>query len=491
MNPFHLRKSLALAILLASPLPADEAPRSPAPPMPPDLPRRVLEITEAILANHVEPPARQQMIVDGLRAMRLAAHQPVPPDLARRASAVVTPEQVAGLVAEVWPKETVGKASVDAIAEAMLDGLLESVPGRAERITAKEARVVEQMAGNRYVGIHVALGWLDGQEFPSFQEVFPGGPADRAGIRKNDLLLEVDGVATKGTSLRAVIDRLRGDEGTSVTVKVRGPKEEKPRTLTMVRGQLPRETITGRRKQPSGEWEFRIEGPGAIGYLKVEEVVASTPHELRKLARKMEDQGLRALVLDLRSTPTQDDLRSAAMLADSLLESGTIGRVRTARGETIYRADADALFRGWPIAVLVAPTTSGTMGWVAAALQDNRRATIVGDSSPIGEADVVSTVPIGDGQWMLSIRTGYLERGDGRPMVVRSPARRSPKSTGGLVPDHRIEMRAIGRSPDGRLLRLRRETPTYAAPTPAPGAPAPDEALDAAVKILRQAREAH
>ncbi len=486
MCPFNLRKCLAVAILLASPsLRADDVPRTPGPPMPPDLPRRVMEITEAILTNHVEPPVRQQMIVEGLRAMRRAAHQPIPPELGRRASEVVTPDQVAALLAELWPRETVGKVAADTIAEAMLDGLLRAVPGGAERISAKEARVEEQIAGNRYVGIHVALNWLDEQVLPSFREVFPGGPADRAGIRKEELLLEVDGVATKGTSLRAVVDRLRGDEGTSVTVKVRGPKDEKARTLTMVRGQLPRETITGLRKQPSGDWEFRRDGPGAIGYLKVKEIAASTPHELRKLARKMEEQGLRALVLDLRSSSTQADVRSAAMLADCLLESGTIGRIRTAHGETIDRADPDALFRGWPIAVLVDPTTSVTFEWVAAALQDNHRAPIVGAANRGGDDEVRSTVPIGDGQWMLSLTTGRLERGDGRPMVDVDRSARGPRRAGGLVPDHPVERKANRQAPDGPLPILRREAPTDTAPT------APDPALDAAVKILRQAMEAH
>ena len=71
-------------------------------------------------------------------------------------------------------------------------------------------------------------------------------------------------------------------------------------------------------------------------------------------------------------------MHSAVLLADSLLERGAIGRVRTARGETTYQADADALFRGWPIAVLVDQNTSGTAEWLAAALQDNHRAVIVG-----------------------------------------------------------------------------------------------------------------
>ena len=114
-----------------------------------------------------------------------------------------------------------------------------------------------------------------------------GGPADRAGVKDGDLIEEIDGVATKGMALREVVDRLRGDEGTDVTIKVRQPKETKSRTMTITRGQLPHPTIEGVRKRPDGDWEVRFEGlPDPIGYLKITEIGASTPHELRKLAQQ-------------------------------------------------------------------------------------------------------------------------------------------------------------------------------------------------------------
>ena len=69
---------------------------------------------------------------------------------------------------------------------------------------------------------------------------------------------------------------------------------------------------------------------------------------------------------------------TALLVADSLLDHGTIGRVRTSHGETTYQADADAIFRGWPMAVLVDGTTSGASEWLAAAIQDNNRAIVVG-----------------------------------------------------------------------------------------------------------------
>ena len=134
------------------------------------------------------------------------------------------------------------------------------------------------------------------------------------------------------------------------------------------------------------------------------------------------------MILDLRGpTMHAKAVHPAVLLADCLLERGVIGRVRTAQGEVTYQADSDALFRGWPIVALVDPSTSGTAEWLAAALQDNRRAVIVGSPTrgarrviPTNgdavelSADVRSRVPVGDGSWSIELTTGRLERGDGR-----------------------------------------------------------------------------
>src|SRR5207302_3043941 len=149
----------------------------------------------------------------------------------------------------------------------------------------KERKVAEQLEGNRYVGIHIAVAMDEQEKRPKIYEVFEGGPADRAGVKKDDLLEEVDGVDTKGMDVRQFVDRTRGEEGTDVTIKVRQPKESKSRTLKITRGQLPHPTITGVRKRPSGDWDVRLDGPDPMGYLKVTEIAASTPHELRKLAQ--------------------------------------------------------------------------------------------------------------------------------------------------------------------------------------------------------------
>jgi carboxyl-terminal processing protease len=415
---------------------------------PPDLARRVLEVTDVVLEHHIDPPARQQMILSGIKALDQAAGAPVPAGLSRRVSAVMTREQLAARLADAWPKTSANPVAVDQLEEALFSGMLESVPGRADLVPARDRAVNEQFAGNRYVGIHIALGMDDQEKRPKLFDVLEGGPADRAGAKKDDLIEQIDGVDTKNMTLRQALDRLRGAEGTKVTILVRQPQEKQSRSMTLTRGQLPRTTVKGVRKRSSGGWDVRLEGADAVGYLRITEMTASTPHELRKMARQLESEGVRSLVIDLRGPLHGNAIHPAVLLADALLDRGPIGRVRTTQGEETYQADPDALFRGWPMAVLVDSTTSGTAEWVAAALQDNRRAVVVGmptssSRSVPGDAVVTSTVPFGDGTWLATLVTGCLERADGRPLsffgrsqVLRLPA--SARTQVGVHPDHVI-----------------------------------------------------
>lgn len=511
--------SLAPAVLAGSPGSDGKEPtptghvRTPA--MPPELARRVQAITDAVLDHHVDPPARQQMFLSGIKALCRAAGVAEPLGLGRKVSVITTVEQLDGLLRDVWPKAVARPVKAQTLEEALFEGLLADVSGGAEVMTAREAKVAEQMAGNRYVGLQIALS-MDKERGPVMASIFPGGPAARAGIAAGTIIDAIDGTPTKGKPLREVVDRLRGEEGTEVTLALRGPKDAASRSIRLRREALARTTIAGIRENRPGDWQLRLDGPEPIGYLRILEITGSTPHELRRLAGRMEGLGLRALVLDLRRVQDEqgESAHPTVLLADSLLERGTIGRMRTARGTTIYQADADALFRGWPIAVLVDERTVGPVEWLVAALQDNHRAVVIGRPTPGGrlatrpdpggparlarrddpdaasrgaespdvvEAAMRTIVPVGDGSMALSMVTGILERGEGR-IAGGGPANGTPARRG-VRPD-----RPLGRVP--RLVPARRQPPGAASAADDPGSILAQEDnlfINEAIVVLRRA----
>jgi carboxyl-terminal processing protease len=425
--------------------------------VPPGLAALVHDVTDKVLANHIDPPARQQMILTGIKALlSKAKNSKVPDGLSRRVSLVTTSEELAALLEDVWPAAKSESPSSDELEQALLNGLLTSVPGEPFLVPEKERKVLEQTAGNRYVGIHVALGMDDQEKRPKMNMVVEGGPADRAGVKRDDLLEQIEGVDTKGMSLRDAVDHLRGDEGTKVTIKVRQADAAAPRTYTIVRGQHARPSIEGWQKQANGDWDFRMPGSRAIAYVQVSEFVGSTPHELRKLAAQLERDRIKAIVLDLRGV-WSTSAHTALLIADSLLERGTIGRVRTSHGDTIYQADADAIFRGLPLAVLVDRNTSGASEWLAAALQDNKRAVVIGaptTSANInpGNAVLKTLIPLSGGRWALSLATGVLERGNGKPLSLFDRSlptmiKGEQGKVAGVHPDHLMDETLRGRAP--------------------------------------------
>jgi carboxyl-terminal processing protease len=494
LHEMTLAGLVALSLCLAGPRAtlADGPSREQSKPSsaPPGLAKLVESVVETVMEHHIDPPARQQMILTGVKALFKTVGAPVPERLSQRVSTVTTPEQLASLLADIWPASTGKAATGPQLEEALLNGLLSNVSGNAYVMLEKERKVQEQSEGNRYVGIHIALGTDETEKRPKISEIIEGGPADRAGVKSNDLIEQIDGADTKGMALRDAVDRLRGDEGTSVTIKVRQVDQAAARTYTIVRGQHPRPTITGWHKGTTGDWDFRMSDFDPIAYLRINEMAGSTPHELRKIAVKLESQGIKAIVFDLRGR-SRNSVHTAVLLADSLLDHGTIGRVRTGQGEMLYQADSDAILRGRPIAVLVDSGTSDAAEWLAAAIQDNKRGVVVGTPTMSarvdpGNAVVNSTFRIGTSEWSVSLTTGILERGDGRPLSSFdrsiSTVMREPNSkTFGVHPDYPIAEDPLNRGV--RFLPRRENAHSRNAQT------GPDAAEQKAVEVLRRLLE--
>ncbi len=222
---------------------------------PRELGKHVQDITDTVLRHHLDPPARQQMILAGIKGLYEAAGLPIPAGLSRRVSALTTPEQFTALLVELWPSKPAKSIRTGDLEEALVNGLLASVPGGAEITSAKEHEVQEQFQGNRYVGIHIQVRYDEKEKRTIIDGIVPGGPADRAGMMREDRFEQIDGVDTKDMTLRQVVDRLRGADGTDVSVTVRQPKGE-ARTLKATRGPLFIATITGVQKKTSGEWDY-------------------------------------------------------------------------------------------------------------------------------------------------------------------------------------------------------------------------------------------
>src|SRR5205085_1387250 len=115
-----------------------------------------------------------------------------------------------------------------------------------------------------------------------------------------------------------------------------------PRTLKMIRGVVPFTTALGFRRTGEESWDYHAEDSGPIAYVRITSITVSSLHELRQIERQLQQEGFKALVLDLRSAGG-DDVQFAALLTDGLLDGGLMWTVRDAQGKLkAYQADRDS-----------------------------------------------------------------------------------------------------------------------------------------------------
>src|SRR6185436_17629294 len=132
---------------------------------------KMLTITDLVLSNHVDPPTRQEMILEGVKSLFQTAKIAQPLGLSRRVSSLATPEQFQTFLHELLVQANQSQVPSDRLEKAMLDGILHTVPGEPDFIPAKELKISEQLAANRYIGIGIALGNME-EEGPRVMNVF-------------------------------------------------------------------------------------------------------------------------------------------------------------------------------------------------------------------------------------------------------------------------------------------------------------------------------
>ena len=402
---------------------------------------RVVSVVDSVLEHHIDPPTKQEMILYGVKSVYQRANRPVPMRLSQHISELTTQRQIVDYLTSLRT-EFEDFTEYEAV---LMAGMFRAVPGGGAVIKAEEARVQGQLAANRYVGVGIALGMSE-QKRPEIQKVFYEGPGWKAGVKSDDQILEIDGESTRGKDLQRIVKELRGAEGTNVTLVLKQPGHE-PREIEVTRGVTFIPTIEGSREISEGQWQYTVDSAPDVALLKIRQFGPSTLHELKRIQAKLRDKNIQGLVLDLRSGGGL--LHDVVMFADQFMDEGTIGSVKTLDSVTTHKAHAGSLFKDVPVAILIASYSNADRVYLAAALQDHKRAVVIGEPTR-GETYVKSHVEMPSGD-KLVLATGLLRRGDGttllRPnrdrwvplpnqVVKKSEPADQPTKPGFIMPDY-------------------------------------------------------
>jgi len=323
-----------------------------------------------------------------------------------------------------------------------IDGMLAELhdPYAALLVGKDYQRQQERTTGD-YGGIGLQVdarnGWI------TVVTPMPGSPGERAGIRPGDLLTEVDSVSAAGWTMERAVQALRGPVGTPIDLAVRREGVEAPEHFRLVRERIHQRAVSDGLLLADG-----------VGYLSLSMVRENSSAELEQEVARLVGQGMKSLVLDLRSDPggLRDEAVQAADIFLDPRQDILVSRGRAPGDNHRWTDRSPQRWRWLPLVVLVNGGTASAAEIIAGALQDHDRALVVGDTT-YGKGIVQTLFPLGPdvalrittARWFTpsgrSIQGALLDSVMGTahsiasPTAYRSDGGRPLAGGGGIVPD--------------------------------------------------------
>jgi len=270
--------------------------------------------------------------------------------------------------------------------QAAIHGMVSSLDPHSEFLEGEDYEEIKISSSGEYSGVGIEVSSQD----DAVVVIAPldGSAAAQAGIRSGDSIISIDGVPVATNSLDDVIRRMRGPEGSEVRITVERDGVAEPIEFRLKRSRVELHSV-----------KWTLPEPG-FGYLRISQFSETTGDEVRngiKALRERNGRGaLKGLVLDLRNNPG-GVLEAAVAVADEFLDKGVIVSAKGRTPESKFQMDAtpgDDL-AGAPIVVLVNAGSASAAEIVAAALQDNHRARLIGRRT-FGKGSVQTVIPLSD-----------------------------------------------------------------------------------------------
>jgi carboxyl-terminal processing protease len=295
----------------------------------------------------------------------------------------------------------VDKVDSEALITSSIRGMLATLDPHSSYFTPREYAQMRERQQGTYYGIGVSIQVFDGDV--TAMNVFEGSPAYKKGIRRGDVLSNVEGEDTKGWTVEQAQRKLRGPKGTAVNVGVKRRGYEE-----MIKFQLMRDEVY----IPTVPAYFMIDA--TTGYIRMQDFGENTDRDVKHALRDLGSKGMRRLLFDVRGNPG-GPLDQAIKVANEFLPRGKMivyTRGRVANSDQDYRASEESEFTEMPIVLLANRNSASAAEIVTGALQDHDRAYVVGETT-FGKALVQSVYRISGGAG-LALTTAHYYTPSGR-----------------------------------------------------------------------------
>ncbi len=288
-------------------------------------------------------------------------------------------------VMDLVQQQYVEKVNTSKLIQGAIKGMLQELDPHSTYMTPDEYKELQVETSGSFGGIGIEITIRNG--ILTIVAPLAGTPADKAGLQANDQIIRINGEPTKDMSLMQAVKKLRGPKGTKVTITILREGEPRPFDVTITRDIIRIQSV-----------KFKTLEPG-YGYVRITSFQSDTTDELRKALNKLEKQNspMKGLILDLRNNPG-GLLDQAVRVSDEFLEEGLIvyTKGRNKEQQMKFEAHRNKNPHKYPMVVLVNGGSASASEIVAGALQDQKRAVILGEPT-FGKGSVQTVIPLKDG----------------------------------------------------------------------------------------------
>jgi carboxyl-terminal processing protease len=295
-----------------------------------------------------------------------------------------------------------------------IKGMVQSLDPHSSFMTKQEHQELMIETKGSFSGVGIEISIRD--KVLTVVAPIEGTPAYEAGIKAGDKIIRIEKKSTRGMTLLDAVKNIRGKKGTEVKLTIAREGEEKPLEFVITRDVIPLRSVRSLMLTPD------------IAYLRISNFQSKTAKDLSAALKKLnKDRKLKGMILDLRNNPG-GLLSQAIEVADLFLDSGIIvsTKGRNSSQDMQVAAKKNGIEGDYPIVVLVNGGSASASEIVAGALQDNKRALILGTKT-FGKGSVQTILPLSDGSGLRLTTARYY-----------TPSGKSIQSSG-ITPDIKVQ----------------------------------------------------
>ena len=281
------------------------------------------------------------------------------------------------------------------VVEVAINGMLASLDPHSSYMSPADFRDMQTQSRGSFGGVGLEVQMDNG--LLRVVTPYDGTPAAKAGIRATDVIVAIDDVSVQGATLSQVVSRLRGAVGSQVKLKLVRQGVDKPLEMILIRDTIHVPSVIS-----------RIEG-GDVGYIKIASFNEQTDNSFKQavtdLSKQFANDNIRGYIIDLRNSPG-GLLNAVVAVSDELLQRGDIvsTRGRSANDNQHFAAKPGDITNGKRLVVLINGGTASGSEIFAGAMQDNKRATLIGTRS-FGKGSIQTIFPLGTDRGALRLTT--------------------------------------------------------------------------------------